>query len=257
MTNIKCQSLGNKFILLDWHKKSHREIEKIITDASWSEQAIKLCDNTDGIIIVGPGKTPVMHMFNSDGSNGQMCLNGARCVAQYLHINHNFPEIFSIEMSGKIIENIINKNKNNFLITQHINRGKILGKKSICVDKKIITGYVADMGNPHFIVFEKKQTENWLRQNGHLLEQHPKFPNKTNVEFVWQANPSLYRVIVYERGCGLTQACSSGATAITQLLYEQNKILLDEKIEISMPGGTIKTWITQNKKIALQTTCSY
>ena len=63
----------------------------------------------------------------------------------------------------------------------------------------------------------------WLQQYGNEIENHKDFPNRTNVEFVWKAENN-YHALVYERGCGITKACGTGAAAIAQTLYHQNKI---------------------------------
>ena len=79
----------------------------------------------------------------------------------------------------------------------------------------------------------------FLKNNGHLIEQHPAFPNRTNVEFVWQKKAGEYNVLVYERGCGITRACSSGAAAITWLLQDERPLRL------SMLGGVVVTGVVE------------
>jgi len=251
MQILKYQSLKNKFVLLDQRNNP-------VTIVSPSH-AQKICaeHSVDGVLILYQNKnTPEITMFNSDGSDGQLCLNGARCVAHYLHTKHNFPTKFDLLIGNKIITNKIDGNS----ITQQIPLGSYLGTKKITCKAGEFSGHIIDVGNPHFIIFQKQHLV-WLTKNGYLIEQHPVFPNKTNVEFIWKTGQSEYTVLNYERGCGITQACSSGAAAITQLLLlhlhepsDQYQIE-PQKIQICMRGGTVISWLTNNQ-IALYATVS-
>ena len=233
----KYESLGNSFILVDVALNS-REIKSVKT-------------NTDGTLFLKKNKSvPEILMFNSDGSNGDFCVNGARCVAHYLYIKYNFPPEFELCMGSKKIKHKSEKLGDKIFVTQLIDIGTVLGKKSLKTKAGTFTGYMVEVGNPHFIIFQK-QNCTWLSKNGHLIEKHKQFPNKTNVEFVWKSGQKKYNSIVYERGCGITKACGSGMAAITTLLFFQKKIGLEEKIKICMPGGEIESVVTKNKKISL------
>ena len=103
-------------------------------------------------------------------------------------------------------------------------------------------------------IFQKTNLE-WLKNNGHLIESHTNFKNKTNVEFVWTDNTAnKFNVLVYERGCGITLACSSGAAEITQLLFNLHKICAGKEIVLHMPGGKIDCSYTTSNQIQLHTT---
>jgi diaminopimelate epimerase len=230
---VKYESLGNAFILVDIPENNY-EIKSVKT-------------KTDGTLFLKKNKSvPEIFMFNSDGSNGNFCVNGARCVAHYLYTKHNFPPEFELCMGSKKIKNKIEKLGDKIFVTQFIDIGTVLGKKSLKTKAETFTGYMVDVGNPHFIIF-KKQNVTWLSKNGHLIENHKEFENRTNIEFVW----GKYNSIVYERGCGVTKACGSGMAAITTLLFFMKKIELEEKIKIRMPGGEIESFVSKNKKISL------
>ena len=108
---------------------------------------------------------------------------------------------------------------------------------------------MVDVGNPHFIIF-KKTNQQWLCENGNLFENHKTFKNKTNTEFIWQhENKKTFNALVYERGCGITQACGSGAAAIIQTLLKTKQIKLNEKIKIQMLGGTLEIWTDKKETI--------
>ena len=268
----KYQSLGNDFLFFDWYEKNTQFIKSNLNSENWPQFVKSLCKRgknvgADGVLILTkniPDSTPNVKIFNSDGTDGGLCLNGARCVADYLLKKHNFPNKFSIFMrkpsSNKKIEIKI-KRPNSSLITQFIEPTATFEQKTITTPAGSFKGFFVDIGNPHFIIFQK-QTIEWLSQNGEYIEQHKMFPDKTNVEFVWARDTSIYdtrvydtRVYdtrVYERGCGITQACSSGAAAITNLLFLQKKIDQNKTIKISMPGGTVECWIGTDGSIALE-----
>lgn len=287
----KSHSLGNDFIILDQNKNDQNNIE---SHPNWSDTVKKLCNRhtgigADGILIIPKKEIAAdssnVKIFNADGSNGNICLNGARCVADYLHKTNKTPKkspskIF-IVMGNKSIEHQIlpSDEGNNLLITQKIDIGTV--QKTESYEKKFL-GHVVDVGNPHFIILQEK-TLSWLRKHGKKIESYKKFPNKTNVEFIWPkketVSPSMfeYNMIVYERGCGITQACSSGVAAVMTLLYSQKAkvspptkalppmkvpppiknttfhVGQNKKIKIQMPGGEIISWITSDEKVALQT----
>ncbi|MCK4517716.1 hypothetical protein KAT92_03000 [Candidatus Babeliales bacterium] len=285
---IRYQSLHNRFILFDWRQKSNIFIEKILSDKNWPVTVRNLCamnGNLDGVLVLTNynGQFHVK-VFNSNGSDGQVCLNGARCVAHYLY-NEGHEGKLALFMGGMVVESKLSpspagrpfetislrrrqgygaqarslrasglnlKPKLNEII-QYINLGRCEGKQTIDTPAGTFAGHVVDVGNPHFIVFEK-QTREWLEKNGKYLSKHQNFPDQINIEFVWpdKLEKNKYNVLVYERGCGVTQACSSGAAAITNILFKQNKIKIDKKIILQMMGGSLQTWVTKEKKIALR-----
>lgn len=235
MKYYKYESLGNDFILLDWleHRGS--------INPDWIKQT---CDQqkVDGILILQYKNQPEVQIFNVDGTDGQSCFNGIRCAAYHLVKQRNFPKEFELKM-----QRLINCEVLDNLVT--INVGKVNYKKShqIQIANKILRGHIVDVGNPHFVVLEKVNL-NWLQKYGHEIEHHKDFPNRTNVEFVW-GDENHYHVLVHERGCGITQACGTGAAAVAQTLYHQNKITCNQKISIQMPGGILQTYLDDNESI--------
>lgn len=258
----KYQSLGNDFILFDWYTESKEHIRKLITHKNWSTFVARLCKRmsgigADGVLILkqtqsGIFKNPELLIFNADGSDGGLCLNGARCAAHHLHTQHQLSESFHIFMRNKKIDCQIESNGQisiSLLMTH-----PPIEKKVIQTDCGTFEGHMVNIGNPHFVVMQQT-SPNWLEKNGCRIESHPTFPDKTNVEFVWLPKivkkkefPS-FSTIVYERGCGLTQACSSGAVAITACLAHENIIKKDTTATFIMPGGKLSTHYSGSKVI--------
>ena len=261
---FKYQSLGNDFILFDWYLKNDSFIEKNISKKDWPQFVINICKRlfaigADGILILKKNQKlnlPEMLIYNSDGTQAEICLNGLRCTALHLYTNHKFAKIFKLKIGSQIIEcKIIKKNKK-INILNKIESAKYIGKKIIQINNKKIIGHIVNVGNPHFIVFEKTNLE-WLKKYGSKIETNKIFPNKTNVEFVWQDKNNNFNAIVYERGCGITLACSSGATAIIWALFQLKKLKIKEKITLNMPGGQIESFINNNYAIVLQATANF
>ena len=258
---LKYQSLGNDFILFDFLNQNKMDVLHILKQNSWNEFVQKNCNRhfgigADGILVLLESETkdlPEVFIFNADGSRAEICLNGLRCVAHYLYKHYKYPNEFFVKMGGKLIECQIKKLEDEIEIVTKVPAPNYLCKKKINVLGQEFEGHVVDVGNPHFIIFQKTSID-WLTQNGHLIESHQEFVNKTNVEFVWQED-DLFNVLVYERGCGITLACSSGATAIAFLL-KYLKMISNKEVILKMPGGKVSCFIQDDFNILLQAKAS-
>lgn len=250
------------------------------------------------LIILSNDNKFTMRIFNRDGSEAENCLNGARCVASYLINQKNIPRPldlcigqtacrFTVNDSLIVTENIVARscgtitlNVDNSMITypplpldphavyascdelretteepgHPISRGYLQPKEK----HHIIEGTIADVGNPHLIIFSHI-THETLKTIGPLLEHHPAFPNRTNIEWVWpdERQPNTFHMLIHERGVGPTDACSSGVAAALGVLYQHNKISKLEDISIAMPGGTISGSIQADGKITLRAPAFY
>lgn len=263
---VKYHSLGNDFIVFDWYKRPSFYMHNELHEASWKQFVINTCDRhygvgADGIVIITNSQQagmPEMLIFNADGSQAETCLNGLRCIAQYLFTEHHFPQNFKIKLGQRVIDCSVSPSsthRDEYDVTTCVGTITYEGQKTISVDNKKFNGHIVNVGNPHFIIFDQVSLE-WLANHGKLIESHSEFAQRTNVEFVWKKQSDnsnqAYQVIVFERGCGITLACSSGAAAITGLLLEQGTIELNQKIILSMPGGQLTAWADQDRQIVLQ-----
>jgi len=244
---LKYHSLQNDFILIN-----AQNIDP--------EMVKKLCNRhtgigADGILLLDGLRAKI---FNSDGSDGGLCLNGARCIAHYLYAQKNFPKEFEFKMGDKIIRSkILDKNRN-IQIQNQIDLGQYFGKKNLKTRFGEILGYLVDVGNPHFITTKKINSEELIKL-GCEISHHKEFPNQTNVEFIWPNSDTSYGVLVYERGCGPTKACSSGAAAIITFLAKEKGLEAGVKITLQMPGGNLNGWWLNEKspKIVLEASAEF
>ena len=259
---VKMHGLGNDFLIIE-----DREVHKI---TSIKDFTIAACDRHfgvggDGVIFVQPSqKADVrMRIFNSDGSEAEMCGNGIRCLAKYVYergIVHD--PIFTVETgAGIIVPEIILEDEQ--VRSIRVDMGQpILESSKIPVTfekEKIIqepievlgkTFYftAVSMGNPHAVIFE---IPNQWQNYGEAIEKHPFFPRKTNVEFVRCLSPYQAEVKVWERGAGPTLACGTGACAVLVAGVLNQK--LNRKAEIKLPGGSlIIEWSLENQHVYME-----
>ncbi|MBO6273226.1 diaminopimelate epimerase [bacterium] len=251
MTNIKftkMNGLGNDFVILDFE-----EYQK--TKLAPDELAIKLCNRNfcigaDGLIIVNPNsnKADISWIFyNSDGSVAQMCGNGMRCFAKYVYDNKitNKKE-FSVETkAGIIIPNIISENEvcvNMGIPILEPNKIPCKTKTNLnipyTIDNKEFLLNTVSMGNPHCVIFVKKDSKSLATKYGAKIEVDTLFPEKTNVEFVEILSKDEVVINVWERGCGITSACGTGACAAVVVGILNG--FLNNCVKANLPGGVLK-----------------
>ena len=233
----KWQGLGNDFIIVEDIKLT-------------PELAQKLCDRNfgigaDGIFCpISPKDSDIAwDFYNADGSIAQMCGNGMRCFAKYVLKKGVVKENkFGVEtLAGVIIPEVMENGK------VRVDMGKpILEATKIPVNTEApqdfeVEGFGAtavSMGNPHCIIFSNENTRAQAVEKGIRIELNPIFPEKTNVEFVKILSRNEIQVDVWERGCGITLACGTGACA--SVVAGVLKGLLDSKVRVNLPGGTLE-----------------
>jgi len=252
---VKMHGLGNDFILIDCLHKS-------LGDSSFlSYLAKKLCDRnfgtgSDGLILILPSSNTdlKMRIFNSDGSEAQMCGNGIRCFAKYAYENKLVSKNkFTVEtLAGIITPELIFKDKEISGIKVDMGIPKLKrreipmeGKNApTVVDEtfKIDSKYVfkitcVSMGNPHCIIFVNNVQSIPVDEIGPKIENHPLFPEKTNVEFIQVLNKQEINFRVWERGVGETLACGTGACAALVAAVLNKKT--DREAIIHLRGGDL------------------
>jgi len=261
MEFTKMHGLGNDFILIN-----ALEDEK---DVDYYELAPKLCDRNfgigaDGLLIILPSEIAdiKMRIINSDGSEAEMCGNGIRCFAKYVFekgiINKTRMEVETL--AGIIIPEImLNNNK---VVSVRVNMGEpqldrakipmegppgpVIKEKLKVLDNEFEITAVS-MGNPHCVIFVSDLTAIDINKWGPLLEKHPVFPRKTNVEFVHIINPAEAVMRVWERGAGITLACGTGACATIVAGVLNN--LLNRKATIKLLGGELEIEWAENNHV--------
>jgi len=244
----KMNGLGNDFVILDYdeYKKANILADKL---------ALKLCNRNfsigaDGLIIVNSNtdKADISWIFyNSDGSIAQMCGNGMRCFARYVYDNKIIDKKeFSVKTkAGIIVPKIISENEvcvNMGIPVLEPNKIPCKTKTNLnipyAIDNKEFLLNMVSMGNPHCVIFVEKDSKELAYKYGSIIENDKLFPEKTNVEFVEILSKDEVIINVWERGCGITSACGTGAcaTVVAGILNGY----LNNSIKVNLPGGTLK-----------------
>jgi len=227
MKFTKMHGLGNDFIILDGFR------EKIPDPL---QLAPRMCDRhlgvgADGLIIVGPSQQFDfrMRIINSDGSEAEMCGNGIRCLARYVVETGltDKTEFVTESLKGPHAQKVY-LDRGKFVNVRTAMGNAVLRRSSIpmlgedtdrVVDEELrVDGSVyritlVNVGNPHCVVFVNNVDSVDLTTIGPKFEHHPLFPKKINTEFVQVLDRNNLRMRVWERGCGETLACGTGASA--------------------------------------------
>lgn len=255
----KWHGLGNDFIIINGFT------EKI---DDFSAAAEKVCDRhlgigADGLVIVLPSETAdfEMRIFNSDGSEAEMCGNVVRCVAKYVYENGMTAKskINIQTKAGIIIPELIIENGK--IKTIKVDMGEPRLRRSeipmegnnneqainypLEVSNNVYNITCVSMGNPHCVIFVEDINAVDLNVIGPLIEKHEIFPRKTNVEFAQVLNNQVVRMRVWERGAGVTMACGTGACATLVASVLNNKTHRQATIELD-GGNLIIEWKEDN-----------
>lgn len=249
----KYHGLGNDFILIDNRSSS----EPLVTP----EQAIKLCDRhfgigANGVIFALPGQDGTdytMRIFNSDGSEPEMCGNGIRCLARFIAdlegSSGTLAEYHLHTLGGVMTPKL----RLDGQVTVDMGLPRLLAAEiptTLCSgDEKVISqpleaaGEVWDvtcvsMGNPHCITFVEDVAAIPLETIGSQFEHHPAFPQRINTEFIQVVRPDYLKMRVWERGAGITLACGTGAcaTVVAGVLTGKS----DRHCTVELPGGCLE-----------------
>ena len=241
----KMQGCGNDFVIMDYS-----EYEK--TGMKMEVLAKKICDRhfgvgADGLIIPdcsheNSDADISWYFYNSDGSTAQMCGNGMRCFAKYVYDNKLVDKkAFSVKTLAGIIKPEL---LDNGLI--RVNMGKPIledkkipfwGERKINVIDREFDITPVSMGNPHCVIITDDDPIKKKKKYGPKIETHEYFPEKTNTEFVKIKSRMEIDMRVYERGCGITLACGTGACASVVVCVLNN--LTENKVKVNLLGGPV------------------
>ena len=229
----KMQGVGNDYIYIDARHQAITnpgQLAKRLSDRHFGIGG-------DGLVLMLPGENGTdisMAMYNADGSEGLMCGNAVRCVAQWLIENH--------EIRGNVVK-IATKSG-----TKMVRR---LRANYFSVDMGIPT--VANVqlagmhdltsvsiGNPHVVWFPKFEIDHYeIKRLGKRIEHSPLFPNGTNVEFVRVVGRNQLQMRVWERGSGETLGCGTGACAAAVASVARGFCNREKLIRVQLPGGEL------------------
>lgn len=266
----KSHSLGNDFVILDTRSGSLASVDPLISRHSdlWQAHVRAICQRhtgvgADGVLVVQSpqeeGPDLAVRVFNADGSEGATCLNGLAAVVQHEVLRQGKEVEVCIRMGDRLW---YSKGQPGSGATCSVSTTLDLplaeGSLALDVGGQTFRGERFSVGNPHYIC-EGPLDPGALEHFGPLLECHPAFPLRTNVEWVWpdpEDSPRVFRMVVWERGCGVTRACSSGAVCALFWLCRSGKVQEGEKATLRMPGGSLSGQCFADHMIIASTACA-
>ncbi len=245
---FKYHGLGNDFVVLD-RRRTGQDIDE--------ETSRWMCDRrrgigADGVLSLLPSSRGLARMVvhNVDGSIAEMCGNGLRCAVKYLvDQSGEYPERIDVETGAGVLTcvpgygvggvtsvdismgpaRLVAPNLPSGATGQPFLDAPVLGHPGL-------RGYAVSMGNPHLVLLDQPLED--AERLGPLLERHPSFQDRTNVEFT-RVDPDGLTVVVWERGCGLTQACGTGACAAATAAVLAKRLPADAWLRVTLPGGDL------------------
>lgn len=252
MRFTKMQGLGNDYVYVNCFEEkidNPPELARRISDRHFGV-------GSDGLIMINPSDKAdfEMEMYNADGSRGEMCGNGIRCVAKYVY-DHGLTDKtdISVETLGgiKYLELTVEDGK---VKTVKVDMGKpelepqkipVKADGGKAVDEPIRVGgeeyrmTCVSMGNPHAVVFVGCDVKDFpLEEIGPKFENHERFPNRVNTEFVRVIDRHTAEMRVWERGSGETLACGTGACAVAVACVLNG--LTEDEVTVRLLGGDLQ-----------------
>lgn len=230
MKFTKMHGTGNDYVYIDCFAETlPRDLAELARTISHRHFGV----GGDGMILIRPSDVADarMQMFNADGSESEMCGNGVRCVAKYVydHGHARKPEL-AIETGNGILHLSLDVDTNDRVAQITVDMGEpildapqipttLITSGQVVNHPLEIAGYdlhatCVSVGNPHCVIFVDRATDDLVHHVGSLIENDPRFPRRTNVEFVEVISRSEVRQRTWERGSGETWACGTGASAV-------------------------------------------
>ena len=224
----KMQAAGNDYVYVNCFVEQLPEPP--------AELAVKISDRRfgvggDGLILIEPSQVADarMRMFNADGSEAEMCGNGSRCVAKYVY-EHGLArtEQMAIETGSGVLRLVLEL-ENGKVSRVMVDMGEpklqpkdvpttLSSQPAVNFETQFagttLSVTAVSMGNPHCVIFVPQATDELVLGLGPKIECDPRFPKRTNVEFVEVVSPTELRQRTWERGSGETWACGTGASAV-------------------------------------------
>lgn len=237
MKFLKMHGLGNDFVIFDAREVpislSYRKIREI------SDRRRGVGCDLIAVIEISDSADVRVQFFNADGSESGACGNATRCIADVV-MNDLGKDSCSIAVTDGILKC---RRVGDLLI--EVDMGKPRDVQDLDLSFGGVNQPVAvDMGNPHLVFFVDNIEEVNLEIVGAYFESHKMFPNRTNVEFVQVIDNRHVRQKTWERGCGITQACGSGACAVAVSALHRG--WTEPKVEVELDGGILHMEIRES-----------
>ena len=263
----KMHGLGNDYVYVDLFAEKLADAPAFARAVSDRHRGI----GSDGLILIAPSELQDAHarmiMYNVDGSRGEMCGNGIRCVAKYVHdhgLSNANPLRIQTDTDVLTLDLTLDEQSKVALIRVDMGKPRLSpGEIPVQIEGDRVIEHLVDaggqlvrmtcvsMGNPHTVVFVDDVRTVPLDVWGPALETHVLFPERVNVHFASVRDRGHVDMVTWERGSGATQACGSGATAVCVAGVLTDRT--DRQITATLPGGDLQLEWPDDKGSAFMT----
>lgn len=237
---MKMHGVGNDYIFVD--TALYPITDPQVAAVKWSRPHFGI--GSDGLVLIGRSPVPeadfTMRIFNADGSEGLMCGNACRCIAKYVYENGltDKRSIRLLTASGiRILDLDVDGDGIVTAVTVDMFEPVLEDLRLFQPEgDSLPEGTFVSMGNPHYVIFVDDIDAVDVASRGAMLEYHPRFPERCNIEFA-QVRDDGIRMRVWERGSGITMACGTGAcaTAVAAAITGRSA----RRTRVIMDGGTL------------------
>ena len=257
----KMQGIGNDYVYVNCFEETVRDPEALAVRISRPHFGV----GSDGLVLIEPSDVADfgMRIFNSDGSESEMCGNATRCIGKYVYERGLTDKTELTLMTRAGLKQLQLRARGGKVHSVRVDMGSPeLDPRRVPVDLPgdIVLGHRLDvggmmyaihcvsMGNPHCVIFVRDPDDVDLPMVGPLIENHRIFPNRTNVEFVTVRDRQHLRMRVWERGAGETLACGTGACAALVASVLTGKA--DREAEVRLNGGVLQiAWSPEDNHV--------
>lgn len=260
---VKSHGLGNDYVVMNSHDITFEmNVSTIQT----------ICDvhygiGSDGILLMVDSDEADfgLRILNPDGSEAEKSGNGLRIFAKYLYdYGHAKSKTFSIDTLGGVVTAEVIETENEKARMIKVDMGKAIFESAKipvksdnpeCIDEelrlkdKTYLINCVSVGNPHCVIVKDELSEEEIKQYGSEIENHPKFPNRINLQFAKVLSPDEVEIRIWERGAGYTLASGSSSSAVAAMMVKKG--LTKHKLTMKMPGGQLKLEIAEDWEIQM------
>jgi diaminopimelate epimerase len=260
MRFTKYHALGNDYLII--------EPSQIVGELS-TKQIETICHRNFGVgsdgILLGPIKSDQgefgLRIFNPDGSEAEKSGNGIRIFSRYLwdrrlvdeepfHIQTKGGQVLShVHADGRMVDVDMGRVSFDSAVIPVAGPKREVINETITVDGTALKFCAATIGNPHCVILRDEVSESEARRFGPFIESDPRFPNKTNVQFMKVLDRNAIRIEIWERGAGYTLASGSSSSAAAAVAHRLG--LCDGEIAVHMPGGRIDILVSPDFNIKM------
>jgi diaminopimelate epimerase len=267
----KMEGCGNDFLVVDARTEGVRGDLALLGPRA----ATALCDRHfgvggDGVLVISRAQAPDafarMRVLNADGSEAEMCGNGLRCVTKYLYEQEQElgRAVIPVETGAGVLRCEVSVDDTRRVTHVAVDMGRprlrrgdvpmvgpmeesALGQE-ILLDARRFQLTAVSMGNPHAVLFVEgdESLRGLAERYGPMLERHEWFPYRTNVEFARVRAPGEIDLVVWERGCGITLACGTGACATAVAACLTRRARPGDELAVHLPGGTLNITVASD-----------